>query len=84
MANILQEWCILSVTLNDGILLQFCYIIVVAIRENRAMFNTLPEAVKQQVLYLLSHDDFKAAKDIYDQWLQQNSQSTASCTATFA
>ena len=32
------------------------------------MFGYLPEAIKQQVLYHLQNDNFRAAKEIYDSW----------------
>jgi hypothetical protein len=36
------------------------------------MFGYLPEAVKQQVIYHLQNDNFRAAKEIYDTWLSDN------------
>jgi hypothetical protein len=36
------------------------------------MFGYLPEAVKQQVLFYLQNDNFRAAKELYDSWLSSN------------
>jgi hypothetical protein len=36
------------------------------------MFGCLPEAIKQQVLYHLQNDNFRAAKELYDTWLNNN------------
>ena len=36
------------------------------------MFGYLPEAIKQQVIYYLQNDNFRAAKEIYDTWLSNN------------
>lgn len=36
------------------------------------MFGYLPEVIKQQVLYHLQNQDFRAAKKLYDSWLHQN------------
>lgn len=33
-----------------------------------SMFGYLPEAIKQQVLYHLQNDNFRAAKELYDMW----------------
>lgn len=32
------------------------------------MFGYLPDAIKQQVLYYLQNDNFRAAKELYDTW----------------
>jgi hypothetical protein len=36
------------------------------------MFGYLPEAIKQQVIYYLKTDNFRAAKEIYDTWLSDH------------
>jgi hypothetical protein len=36
------------------------------------MFGNLPETVKQEVLYHLQHDNFPAAKRLYDSWLNNH------------
>jgi hypothetical protein len=45
------------------------------------MFGYLPEAVQQQVIYYLQNDNFTAAKQLYDTWLN-NSESQASPSNT--
>jgi hypothetical protein len=40
------------------------------------MFGYLPEAVKQQILCFLQKDNFRAAKEIYDDWINNNRVST--------
>lgn len=32
------------------------------------MFGYLPDAIKQQVVYYLQNDNFRAAKELYDIW----------------
>lgn len=36
------------------------------------MFGVLPEAVQAQVLYYLQNDNFRAAKEIYDTWVNNH------------
>jgi len=36
------------------------------------MYANLPEAIKQQVLCLLQGDDFVAAKQMHDDWLDSH------------
>lgn len=33
------------------------------------MFGFLPESIKEQVLFYLKNDNFPAAKELYDSWL---------------
>lgn len=35
-------------------------------------YKSLPDAVKQRVLYLLQADNFVGAKSVYDAWVKDN------------
>jgi hypothetical protein len=40
------------------------------------MFGYLPDAIKQQVIYYLQNDNFRAAKELYDTWRDCDESST--------
>lgn len=40
------------------------------------MFGYLPDAIKQQVIYYLQNDNFRAAKELYDTWRDTSDSNT--------
>jgi|JI102314A1RNA_FD_contig_123_48706_length_476_multi_3_in_2_out_0_1 hypothetical protein len=38
------------------------------------MFNDLPEIVQKQILHYLTTDNFKAAKNLHDNWLKHQTE----------
>lgn len=47
------------------------------------MFGYLPEAIKQQVLYHLQNDNFRAAKEVYDSWVSTNNSQRESSQSQY-
>jgi hypothetical protein len=70
MANILQHDIYIA-DINTPLTLLFCAYSVNK-RGHLFMFGCLPEAIKQQVLHHLENDNFRAAKELYDSWLDNN------------
>ena len=43
-------------------------------QEKKAMFNDLPKPIQLTIYNLLAQDNFKAAKQLYDQWVKKASE----------